>query len=135
LGLQVGLAATVTAAMVPEGDFGALWLHELRLVRTVRGVAPLGLAGSVLQYPLFWTLLTLLLPGDGNPRLAVFVVVWLVRAVCAREIDRALAGMVVRGSPPTAAWLLPIRDVLSVMEVAASFVTNRVVWRGFRMKA
>ena len=135
LGLRIRLAGTVTAAMVPEEDFRALWQHELRWTRTIRGIAPVGLASSVLQYPLFWAFLALLVPGGGNAKLVLFGVVWLVRAAAAQGIDRALADRVGREASPVGSWLLPIRDVLSVVEVVASFVTNHVSWRGHKMKA
>jgi len=135
LGLRVGIAATVATAMVPEADFRALWLHELRWTRTIRGVAPLAIASSVLQYPLFWAFLALLVPGNTNLELVLFGLIWLVRAATVSQIDRALAGRVGRATPPVGSWLLPIRDILSVIEVVASFTTNQVLWRGHRMKA
>ena len=32
-------------------------------------------------------------------------------------------------------WLLPARDILSVVEILASFWVNEVTWRGHRMAA
>ena len=135
LGLRVAVAGTVATAMVPEASFRALWMHELRWSRTIRCVAPLSLAGSLLQYPLFWAFLALLLPGHTNAELALFVVIWVVRAATAQAIDRALSDRVGRETPPVGSWLLPLRDLLSVMEVLASFATDQVLWRGHRMKA
>jgi len=135
LGLRVGIAATVATAMVPEADFRALWQHELRWTRTIRGVAPMAIASSVLQYPLFWAFLALLVPGNTNVGLALFGLIWLVRAATVHAIDRALVNRVGRATPPVGSWLLPIRDILSVIEVVASFMTSQVLWRGHKMRA
>jgi ceramide glucosyltransferase len=135
LGLRVGVAGTVPAAMVPECCLMSLWRHEMRWTRTIRSVEPAGLLASVLQYPLAWALLALLIPGSTNFDLAVFIAVWLGRAATAHAIDRALLDHVGREAPPVGSWLLPIRDLLSVIEVVISFASNRVVWRGHEMKA
>jgi ceramide glucosyltransferase len=51
LGLRVALGETVPATTVPEATLPALWWHELRWARTIRALAPLPFAASVLQYP------------------------------------------------------------------------------------
>lgn len=135
LGLRTRLARCVTTAMVPETSLAALSRHELRWACTIRGVAPVSLASSVLQYPLFWALAALLLDNGGNLPLAVFGLAWFTRAFGCHAIDRSLAGRAGRDTPPVAGWLLPIRDVISVVEVAAAFLTRTVVWRGVKMRA
>jgi ceramide glucosyltransferase len=135
LGLKVGLADTVTVATVPESSFLALWLHELRWTRTIRAVAPLSLAASTIQYPLFWASITAVLSGGALWSVALFVAGWTVRALSAREIDRALrhrTGQSLAGVP---LWLLPLRDMLSVAEVGTSYWIDDVVWRGHRLDA
>jgi ceramide glucosyltransferase len=139
LGLHVGVADTIAAAMVPEANFRALWQHEIRWSRTIASIEPLGLAATLLQYPLFWALvalaLTPLLPDRTNAQLVVLALVWLVRSATVNAIDRALQDHVGREAPPVGAWLLPIRDVLSVIEVVVSFGGKNVLWRGFKMTA
>lgn len=135
LGLRVGLADTVTLATVAESSFRALWLHELRWTRTIRDVAPWSLAGSVIQYPLFWAAIVALLGGGAFWSVALFVAVWLVRAISAWEIDRALRNRIAQPLARTPMWLLPLRDMLSVAEIIASFWTDNVVWRGHLLDA
>jgi ceramide glucosyltransferase len=135
LGLRVGLADTVTLATVSDTSFPALWLHELRWTRTIRTVAPLSLAASTIQYPLFWALITAVLTGGAYWSVALFVAGWAVRAISAREIDRALQHRTGQPLGRLPVWLLPLRDMLSVAEIGASYWIDDVVWRGHRLDA
>jgi len=135
LGLKVGLADTVTLATVPESSFRALWLHELRWTRTIRAVAPISLIASTIQYPLFWAAITVVLGGGALWSIALFIACWMVRAISAREIDRALRHRTGRSQVCVPAWLLPLRDMLSVAEIGASFWIDNVVWRGHSLDA
>jgi len=135
LGLSIGLAGIVPAAIVPESTLAAVWQHEIRWVRTIRELAPALLCASTLQHPLFWSLIAMLVSGFAAWPVALFFFCWAVRAACADGIDRALSNRL--GLPPfsTPFWLLPVRDVLSVVEIAASFLVNEVTWRGHKMAA
>ena len=57
----VALADTIPATTVAETTLGALWRHELRWARTIRALVPVPFAASVLQYPLAWAALAVLL--------------------------------------------------------------------------
>ena len=41
--------------------------------------------------------------------------------------------MVGRPALPTPFWMLPIRDLLSMAEIATSFGVDEVVWRGHKL--
>ena len=129
LGLQVVLASTVPMTGVPETSLRAIWHHELRWARTIRSLEPILFAASALQYPLFWAALTVALSGGAFWAAGLFAFTWAMRAVGVRQIERAFARRT--GSWM---WLLPFRDVLSVCEVAASYLGGRVVWRGHVMQ-
>jgi ceramide glucosyltransferase len=159
LGLGVVLAQTVPLTTVPETGFAELFHHELRWARTIRALEPASFAASVLQYPLAWALLTILLAGGALWALAVFVVVWVLRAVAALRVDAALApmwsapgprgnetGSSKAGGPgpdsdeaalafSCPVWLLPLRDILSVVVMLASYAGRRVNWRGHFLQA
>jgi ceramide glucosyltransferase len=135
LGLSVGLAATVPAATVPEACIRALWQHEMRWTRTIRELAPVALASSALQYPLFWALMALCSSGGALWALSLFMGGWFIRAAVTLGIDHALRNKVGRPSSPAPLPLLPIRDILSVIEIAASYCIDKVVWRGHTMGA
>ena len=130
IGLGVHLATTVPATTVPETRMPDLFDHELRWSRTVRALAPVGLVLSVLQYPLFWAVLALAISGGQVWAWGLLAAAWLVRAVVARAINRSL-GI----ASPIAAWWLPVRDVLSMAVVLATYRTRRVAWRGYAMTA
>jgi ceramide glucosyltransferase len=134
-GLDVVLAQTIVATTVPERRIAALWRHELRWARTIRALEPVGFAAAVLQYPLFWALLAVIVSGAAIWTLALFFAVWSIRALAVTGIDHALreklGGLAFR-SP---LWLLPIRDVLSVGEWIVSHTGRRVDWRGLTLEA
>lgn len=135
LGLSVALADTVVAATVPEATVRAVWDHELRWTRTIRVSAPIGLAASTLQYPLFWAGAACALSGGEVWSLGLFALSWLVRVAAVAGIDSALwrkTGLRTRW--PTA-LLLPLRDGLSILEICASYWVDDVIWRGHRIDA
>ncbi len=124
-GFSVALADTVPATTVPETEMPALIRHELRWACTIRSLAPGGFALSAVQYPLFWAALALGVSGGAGWAWLLFTLAWLVRGAVAATIDRDL------GSPPSLTiWCLPLRDLLSVMIMFASYHTRRVAWRG-----
>jgi ceramide glucosyltransferase len=138
LGLAVRLADTVPATTVPEASLAALWRHELRWARTIRTLVPVQFAASVLQYPLAWAGLAILLAWGAAWSLAWFAVAWLVRGLAGGEIDRLLArapdrrpGQASRSS----LWLLPVRELMSVAVMLASYAGREVEWRGHRLQA
>lgn len=135
LGLQVRIAHTLPVVTVQERTLRALWLHELRWARTIRVLAPFMFAGCVLQYPLFWSLLWVLLSGGGKAAILCFACAWTIRAAITRAIDDSLRNLRARPAQPISVWLLPVRDVLSVAEIVASFWDDVVVWRGQIMHA
>lgn len=133
-GLRVALADTVPVTTVPERRLRPLLVHELRWARTIRALVPASFLASAVQYPLAWALLVLLLrPSAGAA--AFYVFVWLARAGAASAVARALAPLLGRLATPPALWLLPVRDVVSVGVMAASYVSRRVEWRGHALDA
>ncbi len=134
-GLTVRLAATVPATTVPEARFAALWRHELRWARTVRMLAPLPFAASVVQYPLAWALLAVTLSRGTFWAIAALGLIWTLRATSAVAIDSALGPLTGGSHVRTPIWLLPLRDLMSVALMAASYASDRVEWRGRKMRA
>jgi ceramide glucosyltransferase len=158
LGLTIALADTVPLTTVPETQFRTLFRHELRWARTIRALAPAGFAASSLQYPLAWGLLTVLLAGAASWSIGLFLIAWTLRALAALSVDQALApswrGRVHTQSWPISryhdqsdgmdpaalafscpVWLLPLRDILSVAVMLASYGGRHVDWRGHGLRA
>jgi ceramide glucosyltransferase len=134
LGLDVALMPGVVVTTVAETSLRALFRHELRWARTIRGLEPLAHAASVLRFPLFWALLLAMVEPWG---FALFFAVWLARAVDGRASERWLAGAIGGAvvPPASARWLLPAREVLSVLVWLVSHAGWRVDWRGHAMRA
>jgi ceramide glucosyltransferase len=135
LGLSIRLSDAVVAATVPESSCRALWEHEVRWMRTIRLSAPVALAASTLQYPIFWAMLAVAVSGAAPWAFVLLGCGWAVRALSVMGMNAALGGKLARGSPATPAWLLPARDILSVAEIAASYWVDDVIWRGHKMSA
>lgn len=133
LGLYVGLAGTVPMTAVPEVSLRALWQHEMRWARTIRALEPALYAMSTLQFPLFWSAAAMALSGGAGWSVTLFAVAWAARAVAAQAVSLMLGGARPMAAIPFA--LLPLRDVLSVCQVAWSYGSGRVVWRGHVMQA
>ncbi len=129
-GLAVSLADTVPATTVPETGLVPLVSHELRWGRTIASLVPIQYALSATQYPLAWALICLAASGFEEWGWAVLLAAWLGRAAIGRGIDRALALAPAGLAGAAPIWLLPVRDLLSVCIVVASYASDRVRWRG-----
>lgn len=136
-GLAIRVAATVPATTVPETTLGALFRHELRWARTILSLVPVAFAASSIQYPIFWALLAWALawPADvaGWAGPALVALAWAVRAGCAVAIDARLGLVAAQRATPAPILLLPLRDLLSMAIVLASYASDTVEWRGNMM--
>ncbi len=122
-GLTVALSPYLVEARVTEPSFAGLWRHELRWARTVRAVAPVGFAASVLAHPATIAALGAAAAGFGLTSCIFLAISWLLRWGSARTIAVAL------GLPGRRLWLLPARDALSFAVFVASFFGRTVIWR------
>ena len=134
-GLRVHLADAVVATTVPETRFGQLFRHELRWARTIRAVEPIGFAASAVQYPLAWAAFAVVLSGGAVWAVAGFAVAWVGRALIARGLDARLGLAKSALATPAPFWLLPLRDLMSILIMLASVGSDRVEWRGTEMHA
>ncbi len=134
LGLGVRLADTFVATTVPETSLLALFSHELRWNRTVLALVPLEFALSSIQFPLFWAGLAILLSGGEHWALMLFLAAWFARGITVLGVDRNLREADVAGktllATPASIWLLPLRDLISMITLLASYCGDRVEWRG-----
>ncbi len=139
-GLGVQLATTVPMTTVPETTLRALFSHELRWARTIRALVPVSFVLAWVQYPLAWAALAFALqPAAGTA--CLFAAAWAARAGAALGVDHALAPLLgpeadrpaLAKSAPV--WLLPVRDVLSMAVMLASYGGQQVRWRGHDLRA
>jgi len=123
-GFRVGLSRYLVEDVLVEPSARGLLRHELRWARTIRSIAPLEYAASVITYPLAFGCLTALLSGFSVPGVAVLLGILAWRLIVVRMIDKAFA----LARQPL--WLVPLRDVLSFGLLIASFCGETVEWRG-----
>ena len=123
LGLATVLSRYVVENHVAEPSFASLWRHELRWARTVRAMAPLGFAGSIITHTIILTVLAAAAASFSAVAcwlvLVSCVLRWLSAGLIARRLDLSIAGL----------WLLPLRDALSFAVFLSSFCGRSVLWR------
>ncbi|MCF3947937.1 bacteriohopanetetrol glucosamine biosynthesis glycosyltransferase HpnI [Acidiphilium sp. AL] len=139
-GSAVVLAPVIPATTVTETDFRALIRHELRWARTIRALVPGAYWGLVIQFPLFWAAMALLLTGFAPWAWIALGFAAMIRYAIARRLERRLginsAGPAAPGLAKTAApWLFLLRDGLSAAIFLASFWSDTVEWRGHVLRA
>ena len=135
LGHSVRMAPTLPVVVVQERRLPDLWQHELRWARTIGALAPIAYTASLLQYPLFWGLAAIAVSAAAPWAITCFLAAWGVRAAVIVGIDHSLRVRRARPAPRAPLWLLPLRDVMSVAVLVASFWVDEVVWRGHVMRA
>jgi ceramide glucosyltransferase len=130
-GKRIVLSPQLVDTMMADPDLRAMIGHELRWARTIRLIAPVGFAASVVTHPLVLSLIATLALGFPPAMLAVLAIALACRLAMVRIIDRAL------DLPTANLWLVPVRDMLSFAVFIASFLGNRVAWRDstFRIAA
>ena len=128
-GQSIAIADVMTVTTTAETGLRDLFSHELRWARTVRSVEPLAYPLSAIQFPLFWASLGVVLAEGALWSWIVLALAWLTRGLCGALIDRTLR---LRRTLP--AMLLPLRDWLSALVMAASFTGRQVAWRGQTMQ-
>jgi ceramide glucosyltransferase len=122
LGLRTVLSDLVVETSVVEDRFEALVQRELRWLRTIRAVRPMGYALSFVTFGVPIAAFGVLLSG-GNP------------AACAMLAVTAGARLLLHfsirhhGSTILQLLMLPLRDLLSLALWSWCFATRRVQWR------
>jgi ceramide glucosyltransferase len=128
-GYRVALCPYVVHTTVAERNMRSLWLRELRWGRTIRASRPAGYAGSIVTYVLPLSVLYALVcarPIAGTAALALAIA---LRALLHKEGRKTFAPTV-QSNP----MLIPVRDALSLGVWCASFLGQRVAWRGDRYR-
>jgi ceramide glucosyltransferase len=121
-GLRTVLSDVVVETVVSENTFGQLVRHELRWLRTIRAVNPLGFGFSFLTFSLPIVAFGSVLAELSFATIGMLVLTVLVRILLhlrTRTQDSRLAH----------AFLLPLRDLLSLGLWSWSLFTRRVQWR------
>ena len=122
MGLRTVLSDVVVETCVDESNLSELLRHELRWLRTIRAVRPVGHALCFITFSIPVAALGSLLAAGALRALAMLAITAVARAMLhssLRRRDSALAHLL----------LLPLRDTLSFALWGWSFATRRVRWR------
>lgn len=122
-GGRVVLSPYVVETRTVDRSFAALFFHELRWSRTMRAVRPVGYFLAVVTYGFVWSALALIVTGAAWPAIGVTAAHGAARLAVHRAARRALGT-----APAPPAWLLPVRDVLSIVLWGAAFTGRTVRW-------
>ena len=128
-GYRVAVARCVVVNVVAERDLRALFAHELRWARTIRGARPLNYPGIVLTYPLPLAIAHLAVARDKRIALALVALAALLRIVIHYEAHAAFGS---HRRPPRR--LIPLRDAFGVAVWACGLWGRSVRWRGRRLR-
>jgi ceramide glucosyltransferase len=122
LGLRTVLSDLVVETSVVEDRFEALVQRELRWLRTIRAVRPMGYALSFVTFGVPIAAFGVLLSGGNSAACAMLAVTAVARLLLHFSIRH-------HGSTTLQLLVLPLRDVLSLALWSWCFATRRVQWR------
>ena len=129
-GWKVVFGPDTVETLVNDADNAALFDHELRWARTVRGLDPIGYCASVVSHPgPLPLLLVAIAPGVASVMLALLPVMlhWALARLTARRLGRN------PGVPLPNPALVWWRDCFAFAVWARGLVVRTVGWRGARL--
>ena len=126
-GKRVKLSAATVVTFLPAYTLRQFFRHQLRWSRTIRDARRWGYAGLLFTFGLPWALVTLLAARGAEwawlllaMTFAVRMAVGFVAAIVVLNDDQFFRYIL----------LLPLRDLIAPFVWAASFMGNRIHWRG-----
>src|SRR3984957_8902326 len=137
-GKRVEIGTPVVSTFLPAYTLRVFFRHQLRWWRTIRDAHRWGYTGLLFTFGLPWALLTLVVARGAAwawllfaMTLAARVAVGFASAVIVLGERRSFFAIPVLDIP-----LLVLRDLIAPLVWAASFLGNRIYWRGdvFRLK-
>jgi ceramide glucosyltransferase len=128
-GFATALSPYVAETHAPDYDLHHFWNHQIRWNRTVRDARPLGYAGLIFTFGIFWSLVAMAFARGALWSSLLFALVLGMRYLMAIGAGGIALGdqFLVRDL-----WLLPLRDAMSMAVWTASYFGRTVVWRGER---
>jgi len=126
-GLRTVLSEVVVDVCVAEPSFGDLVRHELRWLRTIRALRPMGYGFTFVTFGTPVAAFGALLAGGATAAVGMLAITALARVVLHLSARPP-------GSSARQLAVLPLRDALSLALWAWSFVTRRVQWREVRYR-
>ncbi len=126
-GKRVELSAATVTTFLPAYTLRQFFRHQLRWSRTIRDARRWGYAGLLFTFGLPWALATLLAARGAEWAWALLAMTFAVRMAVG-----FVAAIVVLNDNQFFRYilLLPLRDLIAPFVWAASFMGNRIHWRG-----
>jgi ceramide glucosyltransferase len=124
-GLRTVLSEVVVEVSVAERSFADLVRHELRWLRTIRALRPIGYRFTFITFGVPVAILGALLAGGAVPVLVMVAITAIARVMLHLSMREP-------GSSPRQLAVLPLRDALNLALWVWSFVTRHVHWREVR---
>src|SRR6185437_5883696 len=127
VGLRTVLSEVVVETCMAERSLGELVRHELRWLRTIRAVRPLGYSFAFISFGV-----PVAVAGAVLSRGSAASLIMLALTVTARLMLHAIVrGPRLSATPP---WVLPVSDFLAFALWCWGFVTSHVHWRDIRYR-
>jgi len=128
-GFETALSHFIAETHAPDYDLHHFWNHQIRWNRTVRDARPVGYAGLIFTFGIFWSILAMLLSHGAMWAALLFAAVLGMRYLMAIGAGGIALNdqYLIRDL-----WLLPVRDAMSMLVWVASYSGKTVVWRGER---
>jgi ceramide glucosyltransferase len=105
-----------------EASLRDLFLHQIRVARTIRSIEPIGYAGTIITHP--WPLALLGMLSGGATAALVAAAALVSRVALCRCVERRF------GLPRQSYWLIPVHDLIAFAVYVASFFGATVQWQG-----
>ena len=132
-GYRIELSPFPVAIDYPRQTLGEAFRHQLRWNLAIRYSRPWGHLGLIFTQGLAWAIAGMLLADSWQGALAFTAAYSLLRVEVALGVGaRGMRDDLVRRKQ----WLLPVRDAFAFVVWIASFVPQRIHWRGreFRVR-
>jgi ceramide glucosyltransferase len=129
-GHKVVLSHHVIDHVVLNEGFWQSIMHQIRWMKSTRFSRPKGHLGTALTFSVPFGLLVFAMTVVlGVPQLGLAALAWSV--VSRMLLAAVVGGAVVReGNLPRSVLLYPLRDLMGFVFWAASYVSNKILWRG-----
>jgi ceramide glucosyltransferase len=127
-GWRTVLSAVVVETWVDERSFGGLLRHELRWLRTIRTVRPVGYGLSFITFSVPAALLGCAISRGAWPAIVLLAVTALGRIALHLRVRGTASGLA------RDLAVLPLREALSLLLWAWGFFARRVQWRDDRFR-
>ncbi|HEY3346508.1 MAG TPA: bacteriohopanetetrol glucosamine biosynthesis glycosyltransferase HpnI [Nitrospirota bacterium] len=124
-GYKVKLSGVLLDSVQESGSVGGYFSHQLRWARTYRACRPKGYFLSVLTKTTALAIIFLLSTGFSPAGWSVFAASLAIRQAQAMYLE---ARYIKAAGALRWYWLLPVKDIVSIIIWASSFTGNKVRW-------